>query len=126
MTYPCFVFSLVVLGTMVASCGGEGSLDPTASGGDDDEPQMNRMIRANPSFAGDIQEIFVRRGGTNADGCHVLGQGSLTLRANVPENHGNLVNVVAREPSRSMYSSSPLTPPTATWSLGWRVANASD
>ena len=80
MTYPCFVFSLVVLGTMVASCGGEGSLDPTASGGDDDEPQMNRMIRANPSFAGDIQEIFVRRGCTNADGCHVLGQGSLTLR----------------------------------------------
>ncbi|MEE2848071.1 MAG: hypothetical protein VX956_16530 [Gemmatimonadota bacterium] len=95
MTYPCLVFSLVVLGTMVASCGGEGSLDPTASGGDDDEPQMNRMIRANPSFAGDIQEIFVRRGCTNADGCHVLGQGSLTLRANAPENHGNLVNVVA-------------------------------
>ena len=62
MTYPCLVFSLVVLGTMVASCGGEGSLDPTASGGDDNEPQMNRLIRANPSFAGDIQEIFVRRG----------------------------------------------------------------
>jgi hypothetical protein len=95
MNHRRLAFALVVMGTMVASCGGEASLDPTAPGEDRDEPPMKHIIKANPSFAGDIQEIFVRRGCTSFDGCHGLGQGSLILRANDPGNHVNLVNVIA-------------------------------
>jgi len=94
MNHRRLALQLSLLGTILASCGGDATM-PTASGGDGGDTLTNRMIRANPSFAGDIQEIFVRRGCTNADGCHGLGQGSLTLRANDPENHANLVNVTA-------------------------------
>ena len=68
-------FSLFVLGSLLASCGGEAN--PTAPSGDRDEPQMERMIRRLPSFKEDIQEILVRRGCTSALNCHGIGQGGL-------------------------------------------------
>lgn len=50
------------------------------------------MIKANPSFAADIVEIFVRRSCTLSS-CHGGGDGELTLTASASTNYGNLVAV---------------------------------
>ncbi len=86
-------FSLFVFGSLLASCGG--AANPTSSGGDGDEPQMQRMIRQLPSFKDDIQEILVRRGCTSALNCHGIGQGGLTLGPDAVTNRINLVNMPA-------------------------------
>lgn len=83
---------LFVLGSLLASCGGEAT--PTAPSGGRDEPQMNRMIMQFPEFKEHIQEILVRKGCTSGE-CHLIGQGGLTLGPDAVENHMNIVNVPA-------------------------------
>jgi hypothetical protein len=65
---------LLLSAVLLSACGGGDS--PSDPGGE--EP---RVVKANPSFATDIQEIFDRKGCT-ASGCHGNAQqGGLDLRA---------------------------------------------
>ena len=93
MSHSPRTLSLFVLGSLLASCGG--NANPTAPGADRDEPQMDRMIMRLPSFKEHIQEIFVRRGCTSALNCHGIGQGGLTLGPDAVTNHMTLVNMPA-------------------------------
>ena len=85
-------FVLLVAGAVLASCGGEAPPTGPRGGG---QPQMNRTIKASPSFEEDIQEIFVR-GGCTDFGCHASGQGDVTLHPNDPANFAEIVNVASR------------------------------
>lgn len=75
----------------LAACGGDSGTGPGGNGngnGDD------RVIKASPSFSGDILEIFARRG-CSASSCHGSSQqGGLDLRASAA--FGELVNVPAQ------------------------------
>ena len=55
---------------------------------------MIRIIKADPSFAVDVQEIFVRTRCADAT-CHRIGQAGLTLLPNAAQNYANIVNVTA-------------------------------
>ncbi len=67
---------------------------PTSSGGG---ASGGRVIKANPSFSADIQEIFDRRGCTN-NSCHGnVAQGELDLRAG--NSHAELWNVQSAHPA---------------------------
>ena len=81
-------FVLLVAGAALASCGGEAPPTGPRGGG---QPQMNRIIKASPSFEQDIQEIFVRAGCTEF-GCHASGQGDVTLHPDDRANYGRIVN----------------------------------
>jgi hypothetical protein len=76
----------------LAACGGGDSpADPGGNGGDNGG--SDRVIKADPSFSADIQEIFARKGCT-ASGCHGSAQeGGLDLRASAA--YAQLVNVAA-------------------------------
>ncbi len=87
------ILTMLVGGCALASCGGDPN--PTGPGADGGEPQMNRLIKANPSFEEDVQEIFVRTGCVDG-GCHGSGQGDLTLHPDSPANYTEIVNVPAR------------------------------
>ena len=80
----CLSLSLCVC---LVACGGS---DPVGPGGD--TGGGTRTIKANPAFAADIVEIFVRRGGTAGSG-HGGGAGSLTLTANASTSRSQLVGV---------------------------------
>ena len=77
---------------LLAACSGT----PTDGGGGG-----ARVIKANPSFATDIQEI-INRIGCNGAGCHGAagGQAGFVLGSDASVNRGNLVNVSSTsEPS---------------------------
>ena len=79
-----------------AACGGsDGPTDPGGDGGDGGGGGGGtpRVVKANPAFGADIQEIFERRGCT-ASGCHGSAQSAgLDLRSG--SSYGSLVNIVA-------------------------------
>ena len=77
-----------VLGiSLLAACGGD---DPTGVGDDGD----GREIITDPSFSGDINEVFIRNGCT-ASNCHGGGQGGLTLTSTTANNYAQLVGVTS-------------------------------
>ena len=79
----------------VAACGGSDTpTDPGGDGGDGGGGSGTpRVLKANPAFGADIQEIFERRGCT-ASGCHGSAQSAgLDLRNG--SSYGSLVNVQA-------------------------------
>lgn len=83
--------------TLLAACGGS----PTDGGNDNGNDNGNgngddRVIKANPSFATDIQEIFTRKGCTGSS-CHGAagGQMGLSLGSSAATNYANLVNVAS-------------------------------
>jgi hypothetical protein len=80
----------------VAACGGSDSPTDPADGGDggDGGSADTRTIKANPSFANDVVEIFVRRTCTSA-GCHGGGAGGLTLTSSAATSFANLVGVTS-------------------------------
>ena len=79
------LFPLVALG-LLAACGGT----PTDGGGDNGGD--TRVIKATPSFALDVQEIFTRRGCTTSN-CHGTSmRGGLGL-ASAAASFADLVNV---------------------------------
>ncbi len=86
----------LTLGVLVSTCGGSGGPTSATDPGNDDDPGNpgggTRVIKANPSFAADIVEIFVRRSCTLSS-CHGSGDGELTLTASASTNYGNLVAV---------------------------------
>jgi hypothetical protein len=91
MTRTATVFVLSLALTLTA-CGGDGGSDP-AGPGNPSNPD-NREIKADPSFASDIQEIFNRRGCATS-GCHGNAQaGGLDLRSSA--SYAQLVNVPAQ------------------------------
>jgi hypothetical protein len=89
------LFSLT-LGLFVAACGGSDSPTDPADGGDggDGGSADTRTIKANPSFANDVVEIFMRRTCTSA-GCHGGGAGGLTLTSSAATSFANLVGVTS-------------------------------
>ena len=98
----------VVVTAFLTACGGSDSpADPggtgnNGGGGGGD----SRVIKSNPSFATDIQEIFSRKGCTSG-GCHGDGTGAgMTLGSNAGANFGVLVGV----PSTSEPSFNRVTP----------------
>ena len=101
----------VVVTAFLAACGGSDS--PSDLGGNDNNGVGGgdiRVIKSNPSFATDIQEIFTRIGCT-AGGCHGDGTGAdMTLGSNANANYGVLVGV----PSTSEPSFNRVTPNDAT------------
>ncbi len=85
------------LAFLLAACGGGGGTGPDEMS--DDDPGggggETRTIKANPSFASDIQEIFTRKGCT-AGSCHgAAAQAGLVLT--VGNAYGNLVNVASTQ-----------------------------
>ena len=101
------IFTLLVVGSALASCGGDPNLTGPGPGpgADGDEPQEARILKpapdsviilSNPLFALDVQEILVRHGCTDFPACHGGGQAGLRLRPNFPENYADIVNVPAR------------------------------
>ena len=88
------IFTFLVAGSALASCGD----DPIPTGlrpdPDDPEPEMTRVVLQRPSFQEEVQEIFVRNGCTDSN-CHGDGQGALFLHPHSPENYANIVNVPA-------------------------------
>ena len=97
MSTPSFARTLGLTTAIVftAACGGEDApTDPTGGGGGGGGGGGTpRVVKANPGFAADVQEIFDRIG-CNASGCHGSAQSAgLDLR---PGNaYDNLVNVQA-------------------------------
>jgi hypothetical protein len=83
--------ALLALTFALAACGS----DPVGPGGNE------REIKANPSFATDINEIFQRRGCSAAAPCHGApgGQAGLMLTASATNNYGMLVDVDATSES---------------------------
>ena len=85
------VLSPVLICVVLAACSASDS--PTDPGGDGGGgPSDTRTIKANPSFANDITEIFTRKGCTGSS-CHGNGSGGLMLSASASANHARLVNV---------------------------------
>ena len=84
---------LLVVGTvfLLVGCG---SSSPTDGG---DPPGSMREIKANPSFANDINEIFQRRGCASGF-CHGAagGQAGLMLTASAASNYAELFDVDAQ------------------------------
>ena len=92
--------SLLVSFSLVACGGGGGGMGPDDTG-DPGNPggggTVTRVIKSNPSFATDIQEIFNRKGCTDA-ACHgSSAQAGLTLTPGAA--HGSLVNVPSTQTS---------------------------
>ena len=79
----------VLMCVVLAACSASDS--PTDPGG---TPSDTRTIKANPSFANDITEIFTRRGCASGN-CHGNGAGGLTISASGSANHARLVNVTS-------------------------------
>jgi hypothetical protein len=106
-------FSAVfVVTALLAACGGSDS--PSDPGGNNNGGGGGggdtRVIKSNPSFATDIQEIFTRIGCTGG-GCHGDGTGAgMTLGTNVASNYGALVGV----PSTTEPAFNRVTPNDAT------------
>ena len=86
------IFTLLVAGSALASCGGDPS--PTGPDPGGDGSRMTLSIIPNPSFEHDVQEIFVRNGCTGSS-CHGAGQGGFFLLPNSATNYTNIVNVRA-------------------------------
>jgi len=87
------VLSPVLICVVLAACSASDS--PTDPGGDGGGgPSDTRTIKANPSFANDITEIFTRKGCTGSS-CHGNGSGGLTLSTSASANHVRLVNVTS-------------------------------
>jgi len=85
------VLSPVLICVVLAACSASDS--PTDPGGDGGGgPSDTRTIKANPSFANDITEIFTRKGCTGSS-CHGNGSGGLMLSTSASANHARLVNV---------------------------------
>ena len=87
------IFTLLVAGSALASCGG-GDPNPTGPDPGGDGSRMTLSIKSNPSFKQDVQEIFVRNGCTGSS-CHGSGQGGLFLHPDSAANYTNIVNVSA-------------------------------
>lgn len=83
------VLSPVLICVVLAACSASDS--PTDPGG---TPADARTIKANPSFANDITEIFMRRGCAGSN-CHGNGAGGLTISTSGSANHERLVNVTS-------------------------------
>ena len=83
------VLSPVLICVVLAACSASDS--PTDPGG---TPADARTIKANPSFANDITEIFMRRGCAGSN-CHGNGVGGLTISTSGSANHERLVNVTS-------------------------------
>jgi hypothetical protein len=89
------IFFSVVVTVFLGACGGsESPTDPIGDGdgNNNGNGSVTRTIKASPSFAADIQEIFTRIGCT-ASGCHGGSAGGLTLGSNASTNHASLVGV---------------------------------
>ncbi len=87
----------LVAALTVSACGGGGSPTGPGDGGNGGNGNT-RVIKAAPSFANDIQEIFNRRGCT-ASSCHGSAQSAgLNLRAG--SSYANLVGVDATSESK--------------------------
>ncbi|UCC26760.1 MAG: hypothetical protein JSU98_06545 [Gemmatimonadales bacterium] len=86
--------SWMVLGTALAfaACGGDSSTNPD-TGGDGDNSGDNRVVKLDPSFQSDIQEIFDRRG-CAASSCHGSAEAA-GLRLTSGNSHAELVGVPA-------------------------------
>jgi len=89
---------------LVAACGGDSSTTPGDDGGEAGE----RTIKAEPSFAQDINEIFQRRG-CSTSGCHGTGAAGLTLTTSATANHAALVGVQATAESFPLVAPSDAT-----------------
>jgi len=79
----------VLVCVLLAAC--SASESPTDPGG---TPSDTRTVKANPSFADDITEIFTRRGCAGSN-CHGNGAGGLTINTSASANHARLVNVTS-------------------------------
>lgn len=96
------MFALATATLFALACGGgDGPTDPGGDGGDGGGGGGGggggRVVKANPGFAADIQEIFTRRG-CNSSACHGSTQeAGLDLRASAA--YDALVNVLATSES---------------------------
>ena len=89
------IFLSLLLCSLLAACGGSDSpTAPDPDGNDGGTSGDTRAIKANPSFATDIVEIFARTGCTSS-GCHGNGAGGLTLTSSASTSHGSLVGVTS-------------------------------
>lgn len=86
-------YTLPLVAALLSACGGGAPMGPDDGNGNGDND--TRVIKAAPSFANDIQEIFNRRGCT-ASSCHGSAMSAnLDLRAG--SSYAKLVNVEATQ-----------------------------
>ena len=83
------------------ACGGDSGTNPDTDsgngGGGGGTSGGGRVIKANPSFASDIQEIFTRTGCASSS-CHGVSE-SAGLRLTSGDSYGELVNVASTQVS---------------------------
>ena len=85
------LFGVVAL----VACGGDDPTSPEAGPGDGGgDGGATRTIKAEPSFAQDINEILQRRNCATS-GCHGSGAGGLVLSSNAAANYAAMVGVAA-------------------------------
>ena len=84
MAFFCSIVPTLAVMAFLTACGGT----PTDTGG------TGRVILTNPSFATDIQEIFVRRGCT-ASNCHGSAMSAGLGLASATASYADLVDVAA-------------------------------
>jgi hypothetical protein len=78
---------------LLAACGGDGGSSSPTGPTDSPNDGSTRVIKENPSFAEDVQDIFERNGCT-ASGCHgTFAASELSLAAG--SAYGEIVNVPA-------------------------------
>ncbi|HSG46352.1 MAG TPA: hypothetical protein VLA43_00930 [Longimicrobiales bacterium] len=91
MLRPCLALATVLT---FAACGGDSGTNPDPGGnGGGNNGGSDRVVKADPSFGSDIQEIF-NRTGCSASSCHGAAE-SAGLRLTTGESYGELVNVQA-------------------------------
>ena len=91
-------FPALVAVSMLAACGGDSSTNPVDDGnGNNGGPGegAGRGVKADPSFAEDIQEIFDRRG-CSSGSCHGVSEAA-GLRLSSGNSYAELVGVGATQ-----------------------------
>jgi hypothetical protein len=91
MPRTSFALLATAVALLLAACGDD---SPTGVDGGGDGGGDTRTIKAEPSFATDINEILQRRTCANS-GCHGSGAGGLSLTTSATTNYAALVGVTA-------------------------------
>lgn len=93
MPRPTSALTALALTLLLVACGDDGPTGPGSNDGGDGGDPSGPTVKADPSFANDIFEVFTRNGCT-ASGCHGTGEGGLTMTS-AATAYAHLVNITS-------------------------------